>query len=91
MNAIYGVAVGAVAGFLTRPCCAIPAAMSMAGIGSAGLAHAASANRPMFLSLSAVMLASSVWLTFRRPGGWFIKTLTACAMLIAFILSMGVF
>ncbi len=31
-------AMGAVAGFLTRPCCTVPAALSVAGVSSAGLA-----------------------------------------------------
>jgi len=33
-------ALGAVAGFLSRPCCVGPAALSLAGVGSAGFAHA---------------------------------------------------
>lgn len=79
--------IGAVAGFLTRPCCVIPAALSVAGVGSAGLAQAAFVYRPAFLSVSAVMLASSVWLTFRRDGGWLQKALAAGATLTAFALS----
>jgi hypothetical protein len=78
---------GAVAGFLTRPCCVIPAAMSVAGVGSAGLAHAAVVYRPALLTVSAVMLASSIWLTFRREGGWLPKALAAGATLAAFALS----
>ena len=79
---------GAVAGFLTRPCCVIPAAMSVTGVGSAGgLAHAAIVYRPAFLSVSAVLLASSVWLTFRREGGWLPKALAAGATLAGFALS----
>ena len=84
MNSIYSVMVAALAGFLTRPCCVIPAAMSVAGVGSMGLAEAVAAYRPAFLSASMVMLGCSLWLTFRHPGGWFIKTLSVSATLIAF-------
>lgn len=91
MSGFYTIAIGAVAGFLTRPCCVIPAAMSIAGVGSAGLAQAVAAYPYPFLAASAVMLGCSMWLTFRRPGGWFLKTLSASATLIAFYFSRGVF
>ena len=84
MTGIYTIAIGAVAGFFTRPCCVIPAAMSLAGVGSVGLAQAVAAHRFPFLTASALMLTGSMWLTFRRPGGWFIKALSASATLVAF-------
>jgi hypothetical protein len=91
MKPIYSIVIGAVAGFLTRPCCVLSGALSVAGVSSAGLAHAAATHRAAFLSASGILLASSVWLTFRRPGGWFIKTLTAVATVSAFVTSIGVF
>lgn len=82
-----GSALGAIAGFLTRPCCVIPAALSVAGVGSAGLAHAVVTYRPAFLSVGGVMLTVSLWMTFRREGGWFTKILVAGATVVAFALS----
>jgi hypothetical protein len=83
----FGSVVGALAGFLTRPCCIVPAALSVAGVSSAGLAHAAISYRPVFLSVGAVMLAGSLWLAFRREGGWVMKALAASATIIGFVLS----
>jgi hypothetical protein len=85
MTSLYSVVIAAAAGFLTRPCCVIPAALSIAGLGSLGVAEAIATYRSAFLSASALMLGCSLWLTFRRPGGWFIKTASAGAMLIAFL------
>jgi hypothetical protein len=87
VQAIVGTVVGAVAGFLTRPCCVIPAALSLLGVGGAGLAQAIVAYRPALLSISAVLLTASIWMTFRREGGWFPKTLAASATILAFAFS----
>lgn len=90
---VAGTVLGAAAGFLTRPCCVVPAALSVAGVGSAGLAHATIASRPAFLSISAAALLASLWLTFRREGAWFTKAVAAAATFVAFALSaafMGV-
>ncbi len=80
---VIGGIFGALAGFLTRPCCFIPAALSLAGVSSAGLAHAAVAYRPAFVSFSAVMLTVSLWMAFQRDGGWLTKLLTAGATILA--------
>jgi hypothetical protein len=81
---LCSVVVAAVAGLLTRPCCVIPIALSVAGVGSVGLAQVEPSYRPAFISASAMLLGCSFWLTFRRPGGRFIKTLSAAATLVAF-------
>lgn len=91
MNSIVTLVVATVAGFLTRPCCVIPAVMSVAGVGSAGLASSMAMYRPAFLGASVVMLGGALWLTFRRPGGVFIKVVSAAAALAAFGFSMGAF
>jgi len=80
-------ALGAVAGFLSRPCCVGPAALSLAGVGSAGFAHALVTYRTAFLALSVATLAASVWISFRRDGGWFNRALAATAALAAFVAS----
>lgn len=85
---LLGSVVGAIAGFLTRPCCVVPTAMSLAGVGSVGLAQAAMTYRPAFMSLSTVMLVGALWTTFRREGGLFNKLFAACATLIGFMLSL---
>ena len=87
---LSGVA-AAIAGFLTRPCCVIPAAMSVAGVGSAGLAQAAVAYRPGFLAASIVMLSASLWMAARRQGGWFTKIVAVFAILVGFVVSWGPF
>ena len=85
---VLGSGLGAVAGFLTRPCCVLPAAMSITGVGSAGLAHAAVAYRPVFMSISALMLVAALWITLRREGGFVTKTFAVCATVIGFVISV---
>ena len=80
---------GAVAGFLTRPCCIGPAALSVMGVSSAGLGEVVGAYRPIFLSFGMLMPVVSIWITFRRDGGWFNKCLAACATVTAFAWSTG--
>jgi hypothetical protein len=80
--------VGAVAGFCTRPCCAIPAAMSLVGVSGVAFAQTAVTYRPVFLSASALMLAATLWLTLRREGGRFNKVLAMTATLAGFLLSL---
>jgi hypothetical protein len=60
---------GAAAGFLMRPCCVIPAVLSMLGIGSAGASAVIATHRAEFLLASAGLLAASSWITLRREGG----------------------
>lgn len=85
---VFGSISGAVAGFLTRPCCVLAAAMSLAGVSSVGLAQAAATYRPAFMSISAIMLFGALWTAFRRDGGLFNKVVAACATLIGFMLSL---
>jgi hypothetical protein len=53
------------AGLLTRPCCVLPALLAFGGTGSAALTQAAITYRPVFLVVSGVMLAASLWLNVR--------------------------
>ncbi len=82
-------ALGTLSGFLTRPCCVVPAVLSLAGAGTAGLSSALVAHRGTFLSASALLLASSTWVNFRRDGGWFNKSVALGASLVGFALAAG--
>jgi hypothetical protein len=83
--------IGVMAGFLTRPCCVLPVALSLGGISGVGVGEQFSAHRASFISLGGAMLAASLLIAFRRPGGWPIKIATAGATLVAFAWSMGSF
>jgi hypothetical protein len=77
------------AGFLTRPCCVVPAALSLAGVGTAGASSILIAHRTTFMFLSATTMGTSLWMTFTREGGWANKTLALVAAVVAFSLSAG--
>jgi hypothetical protein len=79
----------AVAGFLTRPCCVIPVALSFAGVGSAGLSSVFMTYRPVFFALSAICVGVSTWLTFRRPGGVLTRWFAVLGGAVAFFISAG--
>lgn len=79
---------GAVAGFCTRPCCAIPAAMSLVGMSGVAVAQTAVAYRPVFLSASGIMMTATLWITLRREGGIFNKALAVTATLAGFVFSL---
>jgi hypothetical protein len=80
----------AVAGFCTRPCCAIPAAMSLFGLSVVAFAQTAVAYRPALMSVSGLMLAATLWITLRRDGGSFNKAIAVTAALAGFVLSLQV-
>ena len=82
--------VGAVAGFCTRPCCAIPAAMSVFGLSGVAFAQTAVAYRPVLLSVSVLMLAATVGITLGREGGGFNKALSITAAFVGFVLSLRI-
>jgi hypothetical protein len=82
--------VGAVAGFCTRPCCAIPAAMSLFGLSGVAFAQTAVAHRPAFLSVSGLMLVTTLWITLRREGGAFNKAFAIAATVGGFVLSLQI-
>ena len=91
---LVGSIVGALAAFLARPCCAVPMAMSLAGVSGIGVAQVAVTHRTALMTASIVMLGGALWMTFRRQGGSFSKILAASATLAGFGLSlrlMGVF
>jgi hypothetical protein len=81
MRLVFGPLIGAIAGFCARPCCAIPAVMSVAGVSSVAITQASMTYRPAFLALGTVMLVGSLWTTFQRGGGVFNKALAAAATL----------
>ena len=85
---VFGSIVGVVAGFLTRPCCVVPAAMSLAGLSGVGFAQVVVTYRPAFMSVSIVMLVGALWTTFRRDGGLFNKVLAASATFVGFGMSL---
>ena len=88
IHSIVGITVaGGLSGFLTRACCVIPAALSLAGVSSAGLGGFFIKGRPLFLVASAGMLGISMLMNFRRDGGWMNKSLAVGASLFAFALS----
>lgn len=81
---------GAAAGFLSRPCCALPAAMSLAGVSSAGVAQAVVPFRPWLLAAGAVMLLTALWSAFRNDSAAVTKVLSAVAALAGFVWSLRV-
>lgn len=81
---------GAGAGFLSRPCCALPAAMSLAGVSSAGVAQAVMPFRPWLLTTGAVMLLAALWSAFRNDSAVFTKVFSAAAAVAGFIWSLRV-
>ncbi|MBI3262141.1 MAG: hypothetical protein HYZ58_03205 [Acidobacteria bacterium] len=88
LHSIVGSTVaGGLSGFLTRPCCVIPALLSLSGVGSAGLGGFFIKGRPLFLVASAGMLGTSMLMNLRREGGWVNKSLAVGASLLAFALS----
>lgn len=83
-------AIGAIAGFCTRPCCLIPALMSLTGVGSAAVAQTVAAYRWVFLTAGGLLLAAALWATLRREGGWFNKALAIGATAAGFAVSLRV-
>lgn len=77
-------------GFLIRPCCVVPAALSVFGVSSAGIGAVLAAHRTPFVVTSVLLLATSNYVNFRRDGGSFNKWMSAVASVIAFSLSAGV-
>lgn len=87
--AFKGAIAASVSGFLTRPCCIVPAAMSLAGVGSARLSSALATYRFEFLLASGVLLGASLVVNVHRDGGWFNKVLSVLASMMAFAVAAG--
>jgi hypothetical protein len=87
--AFKGVLAASAAGFLTRPCCVVPAAMSLAGVGSATLSSALMAYRFEFLLASGALLGATLVVNVRRDGGSFNKGLSVVASMTAFAVAAG--
>ena len=81
---------GAAAGFLSRPCCALPAAMSLAGASSAGVAQFLMPFRPWLLGTGALLLLTALWSAFRNDSAVFTKVFSAGAALTGFAWSLRV-
>lgn len=81
---------GAVAGFLTRPCCVGPVLLSLVGVSSAGFASVIETYRPLCLAMSAALVLASVWITFRREGGWPARIVAATATIVAFLIAVRI-
>jgi hypothetical protein len=84
-SVVSSTVVGMFAGFLSRPCCAVPMVLSLTSIGGAGLAGVVMTWRPALLAFSAATVVASVWLTFRREGGWFNRCLSMAAAAVGFV------
>jgi hypothetical protein len=82
-------AVAACAGFLTRPCCFIPATLSVAGVGTAGLSSLILTHRTALICASTVLTGTSIWMNVRGDGAWLNKILALIATAFAFLLSAG--
>jgi hypothetical protein len=67
----------------------VPAALSLAGLGSAGLSGVFVTYRPVFLTASVMSLAVSTWMTFRRTGGLFNRYVAIISSVVAFLFSAG--
>ena len=82
-------ALGAVAGFLTRPCCVLPSLLSVVGVGSVGVVHALSQHHGLWLATSAATLLASAVIAFRREGGTAAKTVSVAGSVVAFVWAAG--
>ena len=87
---VRSAALSGLSGVLTRPCCVVPAAMSVFGVSSAGIGAVVAAHRTPFLVTSVVVLVTTNYVNFRRDGGAFNKWVSAVAGVLAFALSAGV-
>lgn len=80
-----GGVLGGIVGVLMRPCCVIPASLSLLGFTGAATADTVIAYRPVLFAISLTLLAGSLWLTFRTRGGWPVKIISASATILAFV------
>jgi len=79
----------ACSGFLTRPCCVVPAALSLAGIGSAGLSAVIVAHRSWFLTAGVILLLIAMWMNLRQRGSVLNTSLTVLGTIVAFAIGAG--
>ena len=89
VGVVRGSVLGMVSGFLTRPCCALPAALSLGGGGSAGLAEALAQYRLVFLSASVLLVGLSLWINIRLQTRPLNRWLAALSTLLAFGVATG--
>ncbi|MGE3843579.1 MAG: hypothetical protein AB7I50_18570 [Vicinamibacterales bacterium] len=82
-------AMAAGAGFLTRPCCVLPALLAFGGTGSAAMSQTLAAQRPAFLIVSAGLAGVSIWLNLRLRARPLNKWITAVAAVASFALASG--
>lgn len=89
-DVVVSSAAGAAVGFLTRPCCAGPALLSVLGVSSVGLADVFSTYRGLWMAVAGALLATTVWINVRRDGGWFNKSIAVSAAVLGFGWSMRI-
>lgn len=65
--------------------------MTLFGLRGVAFAQTAVACRPVFLSVSSVMLAATLWTPLRRGGGVLNRALAIAATLAGFVLSLRMF
>lgn len=86
-RSVLGAGLAASAGFLTRPCCVLPALLAFGGTGSAALTQSVAAHRPAFLATSAALLAGSFWMNVRLETRPINRWLAAVAAGVSFALA----
>jgi hypothetical protein len=79
-------AMAAAAGMLTRPCCFLPALLSLTGGSAAGLGQVFTAHHAVFTAVSAVLLTVSLWLKVRLQTLAWNRWLAGFSTLAAFSL-----
>lgn len=89
-DVVVSSAVGAAVGFVTRPCCAGPALLSVLGVSSVGLADVFSTYRGLWMGVAGALLATTLWINMRREGGWFNRSVAISAAVLGFGWSMHV-
>lgn len=87
LSLVASVGGAALSGILTRPCCAMPLALSTFGLSSAVVAQFVATHRPALLVASACLLAASCFITLRRSGGTTVKVISVSMSIAAFFVS----
>ena len=87
MSLVASIGGAALSGVLTRPCCAMPIALSTFGLSSAVVAQFVATHRPALLLASVCLLAASCVITVRRTGGTVAKVVAVSMSVTAFLVS----
>ncbi len=87
LSLVASVGGAALSGVLTRPCCAMPIALSTFGLSSAVVAQFVATHRPLLLVVSGCLLAASCLITLRGRGGTTAKVIAVSMSITAFFVS----